>query len=96
VPFRSPDFATTWLVLRDLFRTSWPQDSPIPAGFETLTILTLLWVTLDRGRWLQTWLRSGTGIVGALKVSSALTVALLSLELFSRTDIAVPFIYFQF
>nr|WP_283949461.1 MBOAT family protein [Limobrevibacterium gyesilva] len=96
VAFRAPDFATTWKVLGDLFAGSLAPDLSLPDRFLPLIIATLLWVVLDRDRRLQYWLSSGAGFAGMLKVSSAFALALLVLELFSRTDISVPFIYFQF
>jgi alginate O-acetyltransferase complex protein AlgI len=96
VPFRAPDFATTWLVLGDLVAGSVHVPIAIPTGFWFLVGAMAVWLTLDRDRRLQTWLSQGSGVLGTLKVSSALAVALLAMMLFSRTDIAVPFIYFQF
>lgn len=96
VTFRVVDFGTTLLVLRDLVTIppAWSWD--VPREMTVLMVVMVLWLLLDRGRRLQRWLSTGTGVGGTIKVSTALAVSLLVLELFSRTDIAVPFIYFQF
>jgi D-alanyl-lipoteichoic acid acyltransferase DltB (MBOAT superfamily) len=96
VMFRAPDFATTWRVLGDLFAGGLAVTVFVPTEFWVLLAATGLWLIADRRRRLQGWLSETGGTFGMVKVSSALAVALLVLELFSRTDIAVPFIYFRF
>nr|WP_294516519.1 MBOAT family protein [uncultured Rhodopila sp.] len=96
VMFRAPDFATTWRVLGELFGGGWTVTASTPAEFWALLAATGLWLLADRGRRLQHWLSDTGGTFGVVKVSSALALAFLVLELFSRTDITVPFIYFQF
>ncbi len=95
VTFRAPDFAVTWKVLTDLFAGS-IQRVEAPMTFYVLLAISVIWLAIDRRRRLQIWMSEGAGILGTLKVSGAMALALLVLELFSRTDIAVPFIYFQF
>jgi alginate O-acetyltransferase complex protein AlgI len=95
VAFRTPDFTTTLRVLSDLFAGS-VHTTEIPATFWALLAATLVWLAIDHGRRLQTQLIRGSGVTGTLKASAALALALLVLEVFSRTDIAVPFIYFRF
>jgi hypothetical protein len=70
--------------------------APVPVEFWALLAATGLWLAADRRRRLQGWLSEPGGMFGVIKVSSALAAAFLVLELFSRTDIAVPFIYFRF
>jgi alginate O-acetyltransferase complex protein AlgI len=96
VTFRAPDFVTTWQVLGELFAGAVRVKVQIPNEFPVLLGVCSVWLVADRDRRLQAWLSHGTGVLGTLKVSSALALALLVLLLFSRTDIAVPFIYFQF
>jgi alginate O-acetyltransferase complex protein AlgI len=96
VPFRAPDFATTWKILGDLVAGAVNIGPVIPTEFLVLSGAMFFWLAIDRDRRLQTWLSQGSGVLGTIKVSSALAVALLVMMLFSRTDIAVPFIYFQF
>ena len=96
VTFRAPDFATTWQVLGDLFNGSIHAATNIPTEFSVLLVTTVIWLAIDRDRRFQTWLSCGRGMLGTLKVSGALALALLVLELFSRSDASVPFIYFQF
>nr|WP_294514690.1 MBOAT family protein [uncultured Rhodopila sp.] len=96
VMFRAPDFATTWRVFGDLFGGGWDVTAATPANFLVLLAASGLWLLADRRRRLQYWLSDTRGMLGVMKVSSALALALLVLELFSRTDIAVPFIYFRF
>jgi alginate O-acetyltransferase complex protein AlgI len=95
VTFRAPDFATTWKVLGELFGGA-AGNAVLPESFVALGLAACLWVALDGGRRLQTWLSTATGLPGLVKMSWALALALLVLEMFSRTDITVPFIYFQF
>jgi alginate O-acetyltransferase complex protein AlgI len=93
--FRSHDFTTTARVLTELFTGS--IHLPVrPGELPILAAASILWVSLDRDRRLQEWLSRGHGVSGTLKVAAALSLALLVLELFAHTDIAVPFIYFQF
>jgi D-alanyl-lipoteichoic acid acyltransferase DltB (MBOAT superfamily) len=96
VPFRAPDFAATWQVLGELFAGSVRVEMKVPNEFVVLLSVAIVWLVLDRDRRLQAWLGRGVGMLGTLKVSSALALALLALELFSRSDILVPFIYFRF
>ena len=96
VPFRAPDFATTWAVLNDLVALARPRTAAMPTEMPVLLGVIAAWLLLDRGRRLQTWLSQGCGGWGGLRVATAIAFSLLVLELFSVTDIAVPFIYFQF
>lgn len=96
VTFRAPDFATTLRVLGQLFGGSIQGMAAVPPGFWILLGTSVAWTALDRGRRLQIWLGHGSGVAATLRASSALALAFLVLELFSRTDVAVPFIYFQF
>jgi D-alanyl-lipoteichoic acid acyltransferase DltB (MBOAT superfamily) len=93
--FRSPDFTTTAQVLTELLAGS-TQPAQIPSGLLIPAAASILWVWIDRDRRLQEWLSRGRGVLGTIKVSVAFALALLVLELFARTDIAVPFIYFRF
>jgi len=96
VTFRAPDFGTTLLVLGELFGGSMSGVQAIPDSFWVLLGTSAAWTALDRGRRLQTWLCNGSGPLGALRTSSALALTLVVLELFSPSDVAIPFIYFEF
>jgi D-alanyl-lipoteichoic acid acyltransferase DltB (MBOAT superfamily) len=96
VAFRAPDCATAWQILGQLFASSVHVRAEVPTEFVVLLGVAVVWLVLDRDRRLQAWLGHGAGVSGTLKVSSALALALVALELFSRTDIVVPFIYFRF
>jgi len=96
VAFRTSDFATTLRVLGDVAGARGFSATEVPRTFVVLLAASGLWLLADRGRRLQTWLSQGDGTYSTVKVSASLAVSLLVLELFSRTDIAVPFIYFRF
>nr|WP_294545558.1 MBOAT family O-acyltransferase [uncultured Rhodopila sp.] len=96
VTFRAPDFTTTIQVLGELFDGSMTGPGAAPVSFWVLLGTSAAWTALDRDRRLQTWLANGSGVSGALRASTALASAFVVLELFSRTDVSIPFIYFQF
>ncbi|MFN2507573.1 MAG: hypothetical protein ABR589_02240, partial [Chthoniobacterales bacterium] len=96
VMFRVAEFPTAVHVFAEMFAGDVRWKTAIPSEMPILLGITFLWLLMDRGRRLQHWLSTGQGIAGTLKVSSAVALGLLVIELFSRTDIDVPFIYFRF
>lgn len=96
VAFRTTDFATTMRVLCDLAGVASTIPARLPSTFLMLAGASGVWLILDHDRRLQTWLSHGNGMLATVRISISLAIALLILELFSRTDISVPFIYFQF
>lgn len=95
VPFRAPDFASTTLALSEMFTGSL-VGANVPFGLRSLTGLALLWCWLDRGERLQSWLMASAGWSSVLRISGAVALALLVIEMFAVTDLTVPFVYFQF
>ena len=96
VMFRVPEFPTAMRVFADMFSGDLRLDKTWNWQMPILLAATMAWLLVDRGRRFQHWLSTGAGIAGTVKVATAIALALLVLELFSRTDIDVPFIYFQF
>ena len=96
IAFRAPDFGTTWQVLKEAFAGSIRLPPDISVAFWVLLASSLAWVAIDRDRRVQNWIGHGSGLLGTLKVSAGLALSGVVLELFSRTDVAVPFIYFRF
>ena len=96
VTFRAPDFATTLHVLADMFAGAVRIRTTIPNEFTALLAVSALWLALDRDRRLQAWLAEPDGRWASVRIAGAIALSLLAIELFARTDIAVPFIYFQF
>jgi len=96
VGFRTANFSATAQVLGELFTGPLRPLSGMPGTFLALAGLSLLWLALDRDRRMQAWLCRGEGWFGGIKGAVALALCGLILELFARTDVAVPFIYFRF
>ena len=92
ITFRTPDFATSLAVLRDIFAFQAGPAAPVPPALAVLTLAAAAWCLLDRSARVQAWLVAG----GRLRVPLALAASLLVLELFAHNETAVPFIYFQF
>jgi len=93
VPFRAPDFASTWATLRALLAVPDVQLALAHPSIVTIPLLALAFCLLDRQRRLQDWLversRFATAIV-------ATVFAMLALEIFGQVDAQIPFVYFQF
>lgn len=93
IPFRAPDFASSWNTLSALFA---PQDPAFALAHPALwgvPLVTLAFCLVDRDRRVQDWLTQRASLpVAAL----AGALALLFLELFAQVETQVPFVYFQF
>ena len=93
IPFRAPDFASTWQTLQATF--SAPDFSLVIAhpAIVTVPLLALAFCLLDRNRQWQDWL------VERARFRTAATAAMLAciaLQVFGEIDAQIPFVYFQF
>lgn len=93
IPFRAPDFATTWSVLREV---AGRPDFALVAGHPAIAVIplgTLLFCVLDRDRRFQDWLCQRASQPAAV---AAISVMLLAMQLFGQFGAIIPFVYFQF
>jgi alginate O-acetyltransferase complex protein AlgI len=93
VPFRAPDFASTWQTLRAL--AAFPDIALALAhpAIVAIPLLALAFCAADRGRRLQDRLVERASFGAAVGAGVA---ALLALEIFGQIDAQIPFVYFQF
>ncbi|MFT3789723.1 MAG: MBOAT family protein [Rudaea sp.] len=93
IPFRAPDFATTWHTLQALFDAPDTALARAHPAIVAIPLATLALCLLDARRRVQDWLveRAGFAVVVAVTV-----VAVIALELFGQVDAQIPFVYFQF
>ena len=90
--FRAVTLSDAWYVLHQMFTWQTPGKFLLSTQLNRLALLTLtLAIAEEYWGWFQRLSRAGL-LVFAL----AVTASLLALELFSVTDIAIPFVYFQF
>ena len=93
VPFRAPDFASTWNTLRALasvpdMRLVWAHPAIV-----AIPLAALAFCLLDRERRWQNWLTQRAGFATAVGATAA---ALIALEIFGQVEAQIPFVYFQF
>ena len=93
IPFRAPDFATTWATFRALGMTPDMQLVAAHPAILAIPLLSLAFCLIDRDRRVQDWLVQRSGFAVATAVGTA---AVLALELFGQVDAKIPFVYFQF
>jgi alginate O-acetyltransferase complex protein AlgI len=93
VPFRAPDFTTTWATLRALMHVPDMQLVLAHPAILAIPVLALIFCGLDRERRFQNWLTERAGFAVAV---TAGVVAVIALELFGQVDAQIPFVYFQF
>ena len=93
VPFRAPDFASTWNTLHALAVVPDMQLALAHPMIVAVPLLALAFCLADRGRRLQDWLVERAGFSAAV---TATVVAILALEIFGNVDAQIPFVYFQF
>jgi len=93
IPFRAPDFATTWHTLQALLGA--PDTTLMRAhpAIVAIPLATLMFCILDTRRRVQDWLVESAGFPVAVVAGTA---AILALELFGQVDAKIPFVYFQF
>jgi len=93
IPFRAPDFATTWHTLQALLGA--PDTTLVRAhpAIVAIPLATLMFCILDARRRVQDWLVERAGFPAAVVAG---TMAILALELFGQIDAKIPFVYFQF
>ncbi len=90
--FRAPDFHASLLTLKALFAFRHGADYSLLLLPALLLAISLAWCLADRGRKLQHYLFEG----GGLRFPLSFATSLLLIEIFAKTDIAIPFIYFRF
>jgi len=93
VPFRAPDFATTWSTLHALAVRPDLQLVAAHPAIVAIPLLSLALCLIDRDRRVQNWLVTKAGFATAATVG---TLAIFALELFGQIDAKIPFVYFQF
>jgi alginate O-acetyltransferase complex protein AlgI len=93
VPFRAPDFATTWATLHALAAMPDLQLIHAHPAIIAIPLLTLIFCGFDRDRRIQDWLVERAGFAAAVGTGVA---AILALELCGQVDAKIPFVYFQF
>jgi alginate O-acetyltransferase complex protein AlgI len=93
VPFRAPDFASTWQTLRALVSIPDMQLVNAHPTIVAIPLVALAFCLIDRNRRLQDWLTERAGFASAV---AATVVAMLALEIFGQVDAQIPFVYFQF
>lgn len=93
VPFRAPDFASTWTTLQALWAVPDLGLLGKHMGLWLIPLFTLGFCVIDRDRRLQDWLVQRASLPTA---AVAALLCLLALELFAQIDAQVPFVYFQF
>lgn len=93
IPFRAPDFASTWTTLQALFAV--PDLSLVIAhpAIVVVPLLSLLFCWWDRERRWQDWLVERASFGTAV---SAIVLVCIALQLFGEIDAQIPFVYFQF
>ncbi len=93
IPFRAPDFASTWATMQAIFAV---PDARLVAAHPAIIgvpIAGLAFCLFDRERRWQDWLAQRAGFAAA---TCAGLVAILALEIFGNVDAQIPFVYFQF
>jgi alginate O-acetyltransferase complex protein AlgI len=93
IPFRAPDFATTWATLNALLVMPDARLVHSHPAIVVIPLLVLAFCGIDRGRRLQDWLAQRAAFPIAVAAGTAM---LLALELFGQVDARIPFVYFQF
>ncbi len=90
--FRAATFRDAWYVLGQMFSLPPQGKFLLSTNLNRLALLTLvLAITEERWSWFDRLSRAPMWLFAAV-----VAVSLLLLELFSVTDIAIPFVYFQF
>ena len=93
IPFRAPDFATTWTTLHALAVIPDLQLVYAYPAIVAIPLLTLLFCGFDYQRRFQDWLATRANFATAV---AAAVVAVIALQLFGEIDAKIPFVYFQF
>jgi alginate O-acetyltransferase complex protein AlgI len=93
VPFRAPDFASTWRTLNLLVAIPDLQSVGAHPAIIAIPLLALAFCLVDRDRRVQNWLIEHAAFATAV---GATVVAILALEIFGQVDAQIPFVYFQF
>lgn len=93
IPFRAPDFATTWHTLHALFNAPDMELVRAHPAILAIPLLALAFCGIDARRRLQDWLVERAGYPATVAVGF---IAVLMLELFGQVDAKIPFVYFQF
>ncbi|MEW6342887.1 MAG: MBOAT family O-acyltransferase [Pseudomonadota bacterium] len=93
IPFRSVDFATTSVVLKQLFSIKVLSIAGSNQHYWLLLAVSALWCIADGNRRIQRWL---TESLPYPLIGVPVGLALVSMELFGQFDLHVPFIYFKF
>ncbi|HYL73433.1 MAG TPA: MBOAT family O-acyltransferase [Bryobacteraceae bacterium] len=89
--FRAPDFSAAWFTWSQMFHGAWGGSMMSLAHIELAIIALLLAILEEWKQWFE-------GAVGSSQwaYAAALTLMFLTLELFSVTEVSIPFVYFQF
>ncbi|MEO6689518.1 MAG: MBOAT family protein [Dokdonella sp.] len=93
IPFRAPDFASTWATLQAVFAAPDLALVMTHPAIILVPLLTLAFCLIDRDRRWQDWL------VERASFRAAVTAAILTcivLQIFGEVDTQIPFVYFQF
>src|SRR5438445_10162295 len=93
IPFRAPDFATTWTTLHAILAVPDLQLVAAHPAIIGVPLAGLAFCLYDRDRRWQGWLTLRAGFASA---TCAGVVAILALEIFGNIDAQIPFVYFQF
>jgi alginate O-acetyltransferase complex protein AlgI len=93
IPFRAPDFSTTWHTLQALAAAPSMELVRAHPAIVAIPLLTLTFCVIDARRRVQDWLVEGANFPVAVLAGTA---AVIALELFGQIDTKIPFVYFQF
>jgi alginate O-acetyltransferase complex protein AlgI len=93
IPFRSVDFTTTSIILKQLFSARGFSVAGSTQHYWLLLAASASWCVADGNRRIQRWM---TDCLPYPLIGVPIGLALVSMELFGQFDLHVPFIYFKF